>query len=55
MKPCPDWPFPGYRPEDAGLLGVGTLQQESRGASIPEISTKEQALCFVELEYRESG
>jgi len=34
---------------------VGTLHKKSRGASIPEISTKEQALCFVELEYGNRG
>ena len=37
------------------LLGVGTLQQEPGRACIPEVSAKEQALYFVELEYREFG
>src|SRR5258705_11917931 len=36
------------------LLRVGTLQQESGGASIPEISAEEQLLDFVVLEDREA-
>jgi len=37
------------------LLGVGTLQQVSGRASIPEVAAKEQGLFFVELEYGEVG
>src|SRR6267143_1013248 len=35
------------------LLGVGILYQVSGCPRVPEVSAKEEALCFVELEYRE--
>src|SRR6266850_3618191 len=35
------------------LLGVGILEQVSGCARIPEVSAEEEALGFVELEYRE--
>jgi hypothetical protein len=37
------------------LLGVGTLQQVSGRACIPEVSAKERGLYCVELDYREIG
>src|SRR6266851_51004 len=45
--------FPGIDRRMLCLLGVGTLQQESGRACVPEVSAKEQALDGVVVEYGE--